>query len=318
MSFEAHQPVCRQDPLAGQTFLLAFLLATLLTIWTFPATAPAQAAGDPFRIGFTNNMFDEVNENDARAALTIWAQTIARGKDLPIESEVVVFQNAEDMLAELLDGQLDLVGGTTIDYYQLHGEVDFSPIMLTYVGGETAEEYVLLTHRDSSLATLSDLAGRHVLLQQTFRTSLAPLWLDTLLVQEGLAPLVGLAGQVTTQTILSQVLLPVFFHQADACLVTRHGFETMAELNPQIGAQLRVLASSERMVPNLVFFRRDYRPSYLEKLLESIRNLHETPAGRQVLLVFNLERARDYPETALDSALELIALHRRVVLEDGQ
>ncbi|TVQ96615.1 MAG: hypothetical protein EA399_15470 [Desulfovibrionales bacterium] len=313
MTLEVHQSIFRP----GSMILPAFLLATLLTLWTFPATTPAQTAGDPFRIGFTSNMFNEVNENDARAALTVWGETIARGQDLPIEPGVVVSQNVQDMLADLQDGRFDLVAVTTIEYVYLRDEMEFAPIFLTYTGGETAEEYVVLAHRDGPLKTLSDLAGRNVRLQQGFRASLAPLWLDTLLVQEGLAPLARLAGEVTTLHDLSQVLLPVFFHQADACLVTRHGFETMAELNPQIGTQLRVLASSERMVPNLVAFRHDYAPPYLEQLLGSIRKLHETPAGRQVLLVFNSERSAEYPESALDSALELIDLHRRIVLEGG-
>ncbi|PTN38437.1 phosphate/phosphite/phosphonate ABC transporter substrate-binding protein [Desulfonatronum sp. SC1] len=308
------QPLSQAKPAAN----LLYLLVTLLTLWTIPTTALAQAADSNFRIGFTNNMFTEVNENDARAAMTVWGQTVARERGIPVEPEVLVYKAVQDMLPDLLDGQMDVAAVTSMEYDLLRHEVEFSPIFLTYHDGETAEEFVLLAHRDGPLETLADLAGRHVHVHQALRASLAPLWLDALLVQEKLEPLAELAGRVTTLPSLSQTLLPVFFRQADACLVTRHGFETMVELNPQLGAQLHILAASEPMVPAVFAFRRDYAPSFLEQLLAGIRDLHETPAGGQVLLVFNSERIGDYPESALNTALELIALHRQIVMEDDQ
>ena len=46
----------------------------------------------------------------------------------------------------------------------------------------------------------------------------------------------------------------MFFRQADACIITRHGFDVMGELNPQVKRQLRVLAASKPMVANVVLF----------------------------------------------------------------
>lgn len=311
MSPAVHQPIFRSGPL----ILPAFLLATLLTLLTVPTAV--QAADDSFRIGFTTSMFTEVNENDARAAMIVWGRTVARERGIPVEPEVLVYRTAQDMLPDLLAGRVDVASVTTVEYEELR-TVGFAPIFLVYQDGEVAAEYVLVTHRDAPLETLADLKGRQVHVHQQIWTHLAPYWLDALLIQEGLAPLAQLAGRVTTLPNLTQALLPIFFGQADACLITRRAFATMTELNPQLGAQLRILAASEPMVPAVFAFRRDYAPPFLEQLLAGIRELHETPAGRQVLLVFNSERIGHYPETALDSALELIALHRRLVPEGGQ
>ena len=58
----------------------------------------------------------------------------------------------------------------------------------------------------------------------------------------------------------------------DACVVARTGFETMCEINPQIGKQLKVIASSPEVVPAVFCFRADYSPPFKEDLLAGLRD----------------------------------------------
>ena len=78
---------------------------------------------------------------------------------------------------------------------------------------------------------------------QNSRMSLALAWLDIALFNDGCRPVAEFC-RVEQNKKLTKVVLPVFFRQNDACVVTRRGFKTMSELNPQVGQQLRVLASS--------------------------------------------------------------------------
>jgi len=107
-------------------------------------------------------------------------------------------------------------------------------------------------------------------------------------------------------------VLPVFFHQADACLLTRAGFQTMNELNPQVGQQLKVLAASAALVPIVFCFRGNYASPDRDKLMDSIDRISETPAGRQTLMLFQSERLVKSPVAALDSACELLDVHRQL------
>ena len=265
-----------------------------------------------FRMGFSSSMFTEVNENDARAAVEVWGQTVAREHGVPTDPEPLIFKDHAGLLHALTNKLVDVVALTTIEFGALSKEVRFAPIFVTYNVGQTTEQYVLLVHRDSKIERLADLRGRSLVFHQNLRACLAPTWLDTLLVQKGLPPAAGFVSKLTVNSKLAQVVLPVFFRQSDACVVTRRGFDTMNELNPQVGKQLKIIATSPEMVPAVFAFRADYASSYKEKVFAGIRDLHKTPAGQQVLTIFHSEKIEDQPAACLDSALALMATHEQL------
>ena len=59
-------------------------------------------------------------------------------------------------------------------------------------------------------------------------------WLSTILEEGHCGSSDQFFGSVTTDTKVSRVVLPVFLGQADACLTSKAGFDTMCELNPQV------------------------------------------------------------------------------------
>jgi len=139
-------------------------------------------------------------------------------------------------------------------------------------------------------------------------------WLETMLDTEGLGVGTDFWDTITSVKKLSRVVLPVFFGKADACLVTRRGFDLLAELNPQVGDRLRAIAVSPEVVPVVMFFRTDYAPPSKDSLLDALSRLHETPAGQQVLTVFQIDRLEEYPTLCLDSARQLMAGYSRIQL----
>jgi phosphonate transport system substrate-binding protein len=259
-------------------------------------------------------MFTDVNENDAKASVKVWGQTIAKERGIPTDPETRIFKDTSSILQALRGKSVDAIGITIIEYAALSKEVHFAPIFVTYTGGRTREQYLLLVHQDSQIARLADLRGRSLTFHENSRVRLAQPWLDTLLVKDGGKPSAEWLGKITQCPKLSKVVLPVFFHQSDACVVTRTGFETMCELNPQIGKQLKVIARSPEVVPAVFCFRADYAPSFKEDLFAGVRNLHQTVAGQQVLTIFQSEKIEDQPASCLDSALEMLATHDRLCL----
>jgi ABC-type phosphate/phosphonate transport system substrate-binding protein len=294
----------------SRRFVAGLLL--LLGAFSFPIFASAQPKST-FRIGLSAEMFTDVNENDAKAAMRAWGLTVARDRDIPVEPEPKVFRDHREMLAALQKKELDVLAVSTVGYDFLRRKVPFGPIFIVRVGGELTEEYLLVAHRSGPVKSVKDLAGRHIQFSREVRLCLAPIWLETLLLKQGLGPLESFAGRITLTDRISQTLLPVFFRQADACIVTRRGFETMVELNPQIGQQLAVIESSPPFVPAVFIFRADYAPPCRDDLREAICNLHNTAAGRQVLMVFNSDRIEEQPVSLLGPALELLETHARLL-----
>jgi ABC-type phosphate/phosphonate transport system substrate-binding protein len=266
----------------------------------------------PFRIGFAAATFQGVNENDANAAVRVWARVLAEERGIPADPEPRILQSIDDIVAALTNKTVDAINLTAEQFQAVRGQVALQGFVVARKGNSVTEEYILLVHRGSGLERLEDLRGRKLGMLQSMRTALAPVWLETCLAKAGLGRPADFFGQVTTNPKLTKIILPVFFRQLDACLVTRAGFETMVELNPQTGQQLKVLASSPPIVPVIFCFRADYSPSVRAKLLAEISRWHTTPAGRQILTIFQTDSLEERPLACLDSAFELLATHGRL------
>lgn len=302
-------------PAAPQAILLKVLCVVAL------ATSPdLGTCGElpPFRVAFSTSMFAEVNENDAMAAVKVWAQVLAKERDLPIAVESSVL-NGLEAIAHAVDSQLaDAVGLSTDEYWKLNQGAKFAHLFLSVKDGRVDEEYLLLVHRNSRLERIQDFGGRSLAISTSPRASLAPAWLETVLLQNGLGRTERFLGRVTPVGKLSQVILPVFFRKMDACLITRNGFEIMTELNPQIGRQLKVIASSPRVVPVVFAFRSGSSLPYMEKLLAQVTSAHTTVAGQQVLTIFQCDKLEEHPASSLQSAFDLLTTHRRLLAAINQ
>jgi phosphonate transport system substrate-binding protein len=179
------------------------------------------------------------------------------------------------------------------------------------------EEYLLLVHSKNGIRDIGELQGRSVNFYDNSRASLAPMWVRTLLLERGFKPPEQFFRKVNVYRKISHVILPVFFGQVEGCLVTRAGFETMGELNPQIRENLRVLAASPPFVPSVGFYRPGYEPYFLDKLTNELVRMNQTISGRQVLNVFQSDSLGKAPSSVLDSARELYSIHEKSIRKNG-
>jgi phosphonate transport system substrate-binding protein len=282
----------------------------LLAIAGFPNSGHAADPEPPgLRVGFASSMFTDVNGNDATAAVKAWGQMAAKDHGVATDPEPQIFKDQTALLLAFRNRSVDVAAMTTPEFRAVSKEVRLAPIFVTYEEGKDTVQYVLLVRRDSKIESLADLRGRSFAFHRNSRLSLSQPWLDTLLAEKGLPPAAAFAGRITQSSRLANVVLPVFFRTTDACVVTRNGFDLMSELNPQVGKELKVIATSVELVPCVFAFRADYSPPFKEQLLDGLRNLHKTPAGLQMLTIFHGEKLEEQPVSCLDSATELLDQH---------
>jgi ABC-type phosphate/phosphonate transport system substrate-binding protein len=86
----------------------------------------------------------------------------------------------------------------------------------------------------------------------------------------------------------------------------------MGELNPQVTNQLRVLATSPQFVPHVTCFSPQFDPSRKKKIVEAITEVNTTPAGKQLMTIFQCERIEERPFSVLQSTRELMAAYDRL------
>ena len=267
---------------------------------------------ETLRLGFTYSMFTGVNENDAKASIKALAATVSRERNIPADPDPLLFNGTEAVAAAVRTGAVDAVGMTTDEYAALAGDVRFDRFLMAVKDDDPTEEYVVLVHRAAGVTDMAGLKDKRLSVFVNPRTCLGPIWLEVLLARAGLPVTAEHFGRVTEWTKLSKPVLEVFFRQADACLVTRRGFATMVELNPQVGAQLAVLAASPAVVPSLFAFRADFSPSLKDRSLREFGVVHTSLAGQQALTIFQVGQVAERPVAALDSALALLADYARL------
>jgi phosphonate transport system substrate-binding protein len=266
-----------------------------------------------FRFGFSTGLLSDFNKNDAKAAVKAWAQAIVLQGTVQGDPNVCFFDDTPSIENALLNRKVDGISMSTPEYLELRDRVKFDRFMIAQSGGTIYEEYLLLVPADSDITNLARLQGRSLVMLQQAQMCLATLWLDTLLLGQKLDSSHKLFSQVSFEPKLTKVVLPVFFRKADACLVTRKGFKTMCELNPQLGQQLRQLAISPGFVTGGFFFRAGYPSKEQDKFIAGMRGVRNTPAGNEVLTVFQTENLDEYHVSVFDSAIDLMNQHRQLL-----
>ena len=241
-----------------------------------------------------------------------WSLRGRHEQDGRVRGERMSAQLAAELQAALRAATIDGAAVTTEEYLSLEPDLQSTNLFMSFIGGQYTEEYLLLVRADSGISDLGGLSGRKLILFDNPRASLAPLWLEVILAENKLGPPTDHFGKLLTAGKLAKVVLPVFFHQQDACIVTRRGFETMCELNPQVRTQLRVILTSPKLVPAVGFIRPSYHSPLRESLLAALQGLETSAAGTQVLTLFQSDELREAPASLLDSARDLLAAHRHL------
>jgi ABC-type phosphate/phosphonate transport system substrate-binding protein len=282
------------------------VLGWLGFVLTMPTVLGSSPGAMPFRVGFARNMLSSMNDNDARAALKTWSHSIARERDVPVEPEPMLFDDVAGLIRAVLEKRVDVVAISIAAFVEVGRHARLAPLFVTYTQDQMTERYLLVAHPSSPVHSVPGLRGATLTMHAGARSALGQTWLDSLLLQQGFPVARKFTQKISEEDRLSKVVLPVFFRQVDACIVTRRGFATMIELNPQVGRQLRVVAESVDLVPAVLAFREDFDGPYKQKLIEGLRDLHGSPSGQQLLTVFQSDRIDLVPAAALASTIQLV------------
>jgi ABC-type phosphate/phosphonate transport system substrate-binding protein len=285
-------------------------LALLAAIAMCPGPGNGSEQADSIsliRMGASTSLVSaEVNENDARAAIKTWADTLSRAVGLRLEYLPEVLLKPDDLQQKIRQWQLDAFSSTTAEYEQVAMYTDPDSLIVdqSYLNG--GEEYLILAHADSGIRSVGDLKGRTLVRFSGTVMSLSSDWLVTLLGNSQLGLPDAFFGAISSNGKLARVVLPVFFRQTDACLVTRRGFETMGEMNPQLLNKLRLIATSPKVVPVVVAMHKNCTQRQKQEFKAAMAGLGDSPAGRQILALFGSRKVMTADSSILTSAVQLI------------
>jgi hypothetical protein len=282
--------------------ILVILAVTGLDpVWAQPA--PARHAPLPvFRMDIlaSTSMFRSLNRNDVVAALQVWIGTIGLNRGFDAQCTVNIVEDTPELKKRILTGPPGLVMLDAREFLELSSIGELEPV---FVG--SVDSMVLVA--GAAVAGLPDLRDRTAAVLSTSRADLGRKWFESLLQERGLGPPETLLRLLVPVFTPSTAVLPVFFGKHAAAVVTRSGLDVMKELNPQIGARVRVLASSEA-VPEMVLCLHRGFTEHRPVVIEAMRDLHLDPSGKQIMLVFRTARLIPFEPKVLAT---LRSLYRR-------
>lgn len=257
-------------------------------------------------VGYTKSLLSEVDFKDAQVAMDLWVKELSKDSKNPLHPRSILINDLPSLVRAINAKEVDVLGLSCLDYFKIKDQVNLEPAMVAIIAGKPSKEFSLIIRKDKNLKNLHGLKDMKLLVGEERPANGVPLmWLDTFLVKQGIPGSKKLFGNIKEVDKVSQAVLPVFFKQADACLVSRSGFETMAELNPQIGEQLEIVATSPEFVLGGVFFRKDFREDIKKLITDTCMKFCTYPSGKQIVTLFKAEAFSPFKQSYFTSLLDL-------------
>ena len=275
------------------------------------AAVPMSArAPEVFNVGFTASMIGGVSRTDARAALDVWVREIASTRGLHLTTSAEFFETTDEVRAAIDSGRVQLVLVSVEQFLHLQRPA-FGEVLTGQRRGKGKDEFLLLTKK-GAVTQLADLKGSILQTVDGLDRDMAMVWLETILHEQGLPPAVRHFASVAAAPKVARGVLPVYFGQATACLVSRSAFDLMVELNPQIGAALAPLVTSPPLVSGVLLLDRAFEPALRPRLVDALLSLHASPRGLQVLSLFGVDQITTGSAEQLAPSLDLVRRLDRV------
>jgi ABC-type phosphate/phosphonate transport system substrate-binding protein len=271
-------------------------------------------AEDPGRfhlkIGFSSRAFVNVPREDIRIAVQVLSQKVAKKTVGSAESRI--YDSSTEIEKDLKTRKLDVVALTPDEFIQLKARTPLEPVMVTVAGKNHEVELLLLARRESGLKRFAELKNMAVALpaESSQYSSMYRTWAENLVMKEGAGSLESFFSSLKETRNASQAVMAVFFRKADACVVSCHTFEVMTELNPQIARELKVIASISRLAGGVIVLRQDLPEGRKQKVSQALMTLHEDQEGRQMFVLFQLNRLAMFRPEYLKGTEALYEEHR--------
>jgi ABC-type phosphate/phosphonate transport system substrate-binding protein len=197
-----------------------------------------------------------------------------------------------DFLARdaVLTKPYDVIATTGLDYLELRKRVHLRPLAILSKTEHPTDTFLLVTRKKHPLKALTKQHDRTLIVEAGGGGDIARLWMDTVLQAHRLPRHQEFFNILRMGDKPSRTLLPVFFGQADACVVSENVLSVMSELNPQIGKQLVVQERSEGFISILISATDRLEDWARDIVMEETERMHTIADGRQILTIMQMKR----------------------------
>lgn len=283
---------------AGRLIWCALLLCGIAAIpgktYSDVASTPLPSSGvaNPAELvcGALNTL-SGVSPTDAQVAIEMNFERLSNTINPDFEVAITFLEDVKSTVALIRQRKVHVLITTGIDYLLLRQVTDVMPLVVaSKLADSPLDSYVVLARKGTTLKDLVSMKKRRLVVDSSNPLDMGRIWLETALKEKGLAPLDQTFTDLQVAKKPMRIVLPVFFGRADAYLVLKSAYDTMVDLNPQIGQKLDIVTHSPGFIKNLVCVVDYLDPDLVAQMDATLREMHTTQVGRQVLVIFQLQR----------------------------
>lgn len=254
-------------------------IVTLLVVVAFTWLAPAGTGEEPS--GLVVGLIPEMNVFEQADRFRLLADYLSERVGVTVELSML--SRYGNIVERIVGKEVDaaFLGSFTgaLASAQLGMEPVARPINLD--GSSTYWGYVFV-RRDSGIERVEQMRGRRLALVEKATTA-GYVFPVALFRSQGVEELDGYFSEVQFWGSHDASIKAVLDGQADVGAAKNTIWEHLAEKDPRLETELRILATSPKVPSNGLFLSADVDPSIRDAIRSTLLTLHEEPAGTEVL-----------------------------------
>lgn len=282
--------------------LLLFFFSTLVVAGT--------ATDDRLRIGYHAMSFPDFSLADIQVSIKLFAEEL--GQSIGIDDvEVLIYEDIERMREDFERGTLNYVAASTLLLATKFDTRLFADGFRLIRTSEYADSLVVLAQKNAAKVELKDFKDKRLALVQT--DPLVDLYMDFLSLSVFKQPYSSSFKQLPREKKSHQLILKLFFGQADLACVHNFTYQNALELNPQIQDKLQLLARLDNIPEGAGFFHKNTPAEFREYVIRQAMTITDTTRGQQFLEMFKADAVKRSNVEDLIPAKHLFDAHQRLL-----
>jgi phosphonate transport system substrate-binding protein len=296
------------------------MIIALAAFLAFAVVASAQCTSKPLppsapptrlNVIFSDQFFSVANRNDVMGAAKLWVEVVSCLTRVNFNGKVEVIGSQSEIRRRVRDNAVDVLVLDNSDFLELS---DAGLIDGVAVGSQDGHPYALsyLLLVNQQIDSLSQLRGKRAVYHLHTDAAASLAFATTLIAENHLGSTDTFFASFESSNKAANCVLSLFFDKIQACVVDGHDWDTIKELNPQLGKKLKILVQSVPVLDGVVAFAKPGIP-YRSQILTSLMEMHKDPLGNEILMALRSGRLLPYRPEYLDSTREFWKRYERTL-----
>lgn len=235
------------------------------------------------KAGISANSFPDVSAADIEVTIKLLVEEI--GKKAGFEAQLTAYTDERAMQQDFESGKINFVAASSLVMARDYDNTLFGSGLRFLRSAEFPEQMLIVGN--SHYKDFSELRGKRLVLAQN--DPLTEVYMDFMALKNFKKNYQN-SFKVLPPAKVNQLLLKVFFGEADVTVVYYHFYKTALEMNPQLQGKLKILAQLDNIPSAGAFFHKNTPVAFQEQIIQQAINLGEQPRGKQLMDIFKSDR----------------------------